>query len=556
METTNIGGEILARPDTNANATIRPDFDPYTGNDPYIFISYAHADNELVNYLMNKLNQERFRIWYDAGLEIGNDFREELEERIRDCSVMIFFASEKSFASKYCSTEIIYAVKYSKKIYPFFLGEIGTVNVPSQLEMVIGNTHHIFYDHAEKSIKALVDALPKQTMRALEIDYDGIVVKCKDGNNKIAIPDNFEGRKVTAIGAEAFKLCTALEEITFGANIKSIGTGAFRSCSSLKEMLLSESIDIVGENAFRDCISLEKLVIERNIDIFDRAFENCPMLHTVVFPDDFAEVNNAVFNSCKGLKTINLPDSVIMIGESAFADCDNLERLDIPSGVIKINDFAFANCKLLSEVILNTSITKIGKNAFQNCVSLKSFFVPRSITLIENGVFKGCKTLEKIEVDPKNKYYRSFNNVLFTKNKSELIFYPPSLPDETYDVPDSVTRINSYAFYGCTNLKSINIPDTVKEIDEGAFYACTNLEQIVVPDSVVRIEDYCFRNCTHLKYIEVPDSVQDIGWGLFRGCSYGIWAKEGFELTVVCNDGTPMARFCDERGMKRIKKQI
>jgi hypothetical protein len=552
METNNMDTKKAARLDTNEHSLVHPNFEPYIGKYPYIFVSYAHSDNNIVNPLMNTLSDEKFRIWFDAGLEVGNDFREELIERIRNCYVMVFFASEKSLSSKYCSTEIINAYKFEKKIFPFFLGDANSIGVPSQLEMIIGNIHHIHYDNTEKSIKLLMDALPKQTMHALQIDNDGIITKCKDGNSSIAIPDIEEGKKITAVGDEAFRLCLTLEEITFGSYVKSIGKGAFRSCTSLKDLLIPETVDIIEENAFRDCIKLEKLVLERNVDIFDRAFENCPGLHSITFPDDFSEINNAIFNSCKGLTEINLPDSVVMIGESAFADCTGLQRIVIPSGTIKINDFAFSNCASVKEIVFNSALKKIGKNAFQHCTSLHDVFLPRSLSLIENGAFKGCEHLEKIEVDPRNKYYRSFNNVLFTKNKSELLTYAPNLPDKSYDVPDSVMKICDNAFYGCKHLKEINIPDSVQVLGEGAFFGCSNIETVIIPDSVKVIEDHCFRNCTNLRRVVVPDSILESGWGIFRGCSYGFWKKEGFELTVVCSNESQMAKFCDEKGIKHI----
>ncbi|MCD8383335.1 MAG: leucine-rich repeat domain-containing protein, partial [Clostridiales bacterium] len=45
-------------------------------------------------------------------------------------------------------------------------------------------------------------------------------------------------------------------------------------------------------------------------------------------------------------------------------------------------------------------------------------------------------------------------------------------------IPDGVTSIGSYAFYGCTGLTSITIPESVTLIDEWAFYNCTNLADV------------------------------------------------------------------------------
>ena len=555
MDTKSDRDKEKAREDTNKNSKVLPDFEPYDGKDPYIFISYAHSDNDVVNMLMNTLHQEKYRLWFDAGLEIGNDFREELVERIKNSSAVVFFASEKSFASKYCSTEIINAVKYEKKIFPFFITPAETTGIPSQLEMVIGNLHHIYYtSNPGKSVKELIDALPKETMHSLDISDDGVVTRCKDGNKNIVIPDyTVDGKKISVIDDRAFNSCTTLEKVTFGPVLHTIGSEAFRGCYSIKELFIPENIELMKESAFRDCFGLEKLEIGKNINIMDRAFENCPRLHTIILPNDLAEVNNGVFSSCKALKNINLPDCVIVIGENAFADCDELEKIEIPAQTIKINDFAFSNCKSLKEVTFNTELKKIGKNAFQYCTSIDDIVLPRSLSLIEGGAFKGCKNLSKLSIDPKNRYYRTFNNVLFTKNKSELIIYAPQLPEESYDIPDSVGKVRDYAFFGCKKLKTVNIPDSVFELGEGAFYDCSGIETLIIPESVTRIEDMCFRNCTGLKYIEIPDSVQDLGWGIFIGCSFGNVRKESYELTVVCSDNSPVSKLCEDNGIRHVR---
>ena len=44
-------------------------------------------------------------------------------------------------------------------------------------------------------------------------------------------------------------------------------------------------------------------------------------------------------------------------------------------------------------------------------------------------------------------------------------------------IPNNVTSIGSYAFYGCENLESINIPLSLN-INNHAFYNCENLSDI------------------------------------------------------------------------------
>ena len=84
-------------------------FDAYEGSEPYLFISYSHENADIVYRILNKMDEEKFRIWFDDTMEIGEDFREELRERIEKCAAFVLFVSQASMASKYCGMEIITA---------------------------------------------------------------------------------------------------------------------------------------------------------------------------------------------------------------------------------------------------------------------------------------------------------------------------------------------------------------------------------------------------------------------------------------------------------------
>ena len=68
-------------------------------------------------------------------------------------------------------------------------------------------------------------------------------------------------------------------------------------------------------------------------------------------------------------------------------------------------------------------------------------------------------------------------------------------------IPDSVTEIKDYAFYGYTGLTSVTIPDSVTSIGSYAFRSCTGLTSVTIPDSVTSIGDSAFRYC--YKLVEV-----------------------------------------------------
>ncbi len=98
-----------------------------------------------------------------------------------------------------------------------------------------------------------------------------------------------------------------------------------------------------------------------------------------------------------------------------------------------------------------------------------------------------------------------------------------------------VTSIGNYAFYGCSQLKSIMLPYGVKSIGIETFYDCTSLISVTIPDSVTSIDGGAFYHCPietatipalAVKYIKnselktvVITSGFSIGESAFSGCS-------------------------------------
>ena len=81
---------------------IKTKFDAYTGDEPYLFVSYSHRDSAVVYPILDALHAKRYRIWYDESCETGNDFREELRRRIEKAEAVLLFVSESSMASRFC----------------------------------------------------------------------------------------------------------------------------------------------------------------------------------------------------------------------------------------------------------------------------------------------------------------------------------------------------------------------------------------------------------------------------------------------------------------------
>ena len=65
-------------------------------------------------------------------------------------------------------------------------------------------------------------------------------------------------------------------------------------------------------------------------------------------------------------------------------------------------------------------------------------------------------------------------------------------------IPNSVTSIGDYAFYGCSSLANVVLGNGVTSIGSGAFQACPALTSVKIPKSVTSIGIWAFSNCTGL----------------------------------------------------------
>ena len=213
--------------------------------------------------------------------------------------------------------------------------------------------------------------------------------------------------------------------------------------------------------------------------------------------------------------SIELLGGITSIGDDTFEDCEYLTGIIIPDSVITIGDNAFHKCISLTSVTIPNSVTSIGDNAFNYCISLTSVTIPASVTYIGEEAFV-CQN--SIVVDSGNTCYSSEAGVLYDKNKTILIRCPIGKAG-SFEIPDSVKRIEGYAFSDCTSLTSVTIPNSVKSIGDCAFSFCYSLTSITIPDSVTSIELRAFSSCLNLTSVTIQDGVPSIGSYAFANCS-------------------------------------
>ncbi len=86
-------------------------------------------------------------------------------------------------------------------------------------------------------------------------------------------------------------------------------------------------------------------------------------------------------------------------------------------------------------------------------------------------------------------------------------------------IGDCITRLDIYAFSGCSNLTSAALPSSLTSISDSVFHSCSSLTSITIPNSVTSIGTYGFCNCYNMTNITLPSSLASINNGLLYGCS-------------------------------------
>ncbi len=415
---------------------------------------------------------------------------------------------------------------------------------------------------------------------------------------------------VETIGSNAFASCCALKQITLPAGLKQLDEYAFFHCTALEPVTLPQWFK--GNPLFFGRYQTEyvEYTFSNKINGTEN-FGEFPKLTEMVLPENVTEIDTRAYAKAHSLKRITIlnPDCKILwkygdadetlticglAGSTAEAYAEETGKTFLPLTAntllpqLRFSPQDCSNCYTYLEKNGNIVITSIqdaspypdkliipemiqGKPVqsilpdYKTGDNYRTLSIPKTVINIDVTGFKYSDNLEAFEVDPNNPAYSSEDGVLFNKDKTALLMFPPAKKLNTYQIPATVKRIANEAFSNNKYLGFVTAPAGLEKVDWGAFHtaermimldfsACTNtvfdssslekcsslevlllpknitdipyglcdgcekLREIVIPDSVTKIGTNAFRNCKALKKVQLSNNLTDLGSSAFANC--------------------------------------
>ncbi len=109
----------------------------YEGEKNYIFVSYSHKDRKKVMPMIERLQKDGYRLWYDEEIEAGTEWPETVAEHLGGCALFLAVISGEYLESFNCRREIDYAVSKRKAFIAVMLEDVTmTPGMEMQLSSV------------------------------------------------------------------------------------------------------------------------------------------------------------------------------------------------------------------------------------------------------------------------------------------------------------------------------------------------------------------------------------------------------------------------------------
>ena len=183
--------------------------------------------------------------------------------------------------------------------------------------------------------------------------------------------------------------------------------------------------------------------------------------------------------------------------------------------VIRNGDVLMVDSFMDLKKYLGSIVTMSSLNAGHSGGGIRKLVVKNSKCSLTIDEIKRClknsvlDELKEIEIITGDERFRAINGLLYSQNARRLYFCPRGI-DGTLVIPNGTDTITEGSCGNCS-LSKVIIPDSVKRIDKFAFTRNYALEYVEGCKNVERIGDYAFAYCKQLKKFSFGEFIKNIG---------------------------------------------
>ena len=311
------------------------------------------------------------------------------------------------------------------------------------------------------------------------------------------------------IPSEAFYKLESLTEVYFGDSVKRIGNNfSYEYNRKLSKVRMSSNIEYIEPLAFAN-VSLLNFAYtdfgggryignEKNPYIYLARKTVVATDNIEIHPDCRVVCADVIY----GIADPILPDGIVSVPSfivspkeydlyNNYIGCIYLGTADNPYHML-------VRCHGIGDLIqVHPDCEIISGSAFSS-VSPSRLYIPSKVRSF-GGQALGNSNISRFEVDPANKYFKSVDGMLLSKDGRTLLRVAPAASG-SITLPKGVTTIGDYALSGCKNVDQVFIPSGVKTVGRNAFEGCVKLEKIHIPASLKTIGEGAFKN-SGLKWV-------------------------------------------------------
>lgn len=464
---------------------------PYEGDDAFIFVSYSHRNKDDALAIVERLQRDGYRVWYDEGIHPGSEWDEYIARYVANCTLFLALLSDDYLKSSNCKDELNYARNKEKNRVLIYLNDI---ELPAGMELRLSrlqNIHKTNYEDEDSFYKKIY------TSSGIEACYKGTAT---DNNSAICLYN---------------KRTSAEMHLEYGVYL--IGRDDKKCNIFVNDDKVSRVHAILSVG--KDSITLRDLNSTNRVVVNGKMIE--PDVEFRISDKDIIVIGDTKFILICKLNE----DKQVVQGFSDAAEIieDKKEKLihnaeleqemsgtyeEIDKHLNQGNTSCAESLNYAEKVITESRNNKSNDNSGRNKGKAKP---KRTNTMKGNIYYFGAKKAKKL--------FHTIPEVLELPKKTDIV-----LPDAFRDVVLS----------GVANVKRIVIPVGVKEIRDGAFRQLRIHETIVIPDSVdvigkeaFYLEDGAYVTCSvgskaygYCKQSNIKNTVDIAIWKQYGKCQH------------------------------------